>query len=254
MKEKRSLELIVRCCAVFNDDRRGGCGWEILKTISRFDSYGHDSEPRMSLFSWTPLATASSPFIGSCAPPITGEASALSLSDSHSQILQTVTQQNVSHALMPWTLVFIGLCINLFLLLMWLEDPRPILLDHLTSFSTSYDHGNQHHFTGSSSMEANTILLDHLPQATSMEADTILPDHFPQATSMEANTILLDHLPQATSMEADTILPDHFPQATSMEANIILLIIFHKLRAWKPTPFYWIIFHKLRAWKPTSFY
>ncbi|KAJ6958462.1 hypothetical protein NC653_040185 [Populus alba x Populus x berolinensis] len=73
-------------------------------------------------------------------------------------------------------------------------------------------------------------------EATSMEASTILPDHLPQATSMEA-----------TSMEADTILPDHFPQATSMEANIILLIIFHKLRAWKPTPFYWNIFHKLRA-------
>ncbi|KAG6739994.1 hypothetical protein POTOM_057627 [Populus tomentosa] len=77
LKEKRSLELIVRCCAVFNDDWRGGCGWEILfqrgnkpyssqdlcssremvfivydpnrKIISRFDSYGPDSEPKDEL-------------------------------------------------------------------------------------------------------------------------------------------------------------------------------------------------------------
>ncbi|KAJ6857542.1 hypothetical protein NC651_039068 [Populus alba x Populus x berolinensis] len=71
LKEKRSLELIVRCCAVFNDDRRSGgvvVGGEFCfkeetnltahrtcvlpgrwKIISRFDSYGPDSEPKDEL-------------------------------------------------------------------------------------------------------------------------------------------------------------------------------------------------------------
>ena len=127
---------------------------------------------------------------------------------------------------MPWTLGFIGLYINLFLLLMWLEDPRPILLDHFTSSSTSYEHGSHHHFTVTIFLTGSfyTILL--IIFLTRSSSTRIIffhklrssmhgsQHHFNGSSSstsydracMEANTILLDHLPQATSMEANTIL------------------------------------------------